>query len=77
VPLIALRRNSAGDVAMRTTTCPISRHDGELMLALNQLQLALAVPKPVRVQRARFQARLEELREYLRRQGPRRGRPSG
>jgi beta-barrel assembly-enhancing protease len=38
---------------------------GELMLALNQLQLALAVPNLSEVQRARFQARLEELREYL------------
>jgi hypothetical protein len=38
---------------------------GDLMLALQQLQLALAVPNLSEVQRARFQARVDELREYL------------
>jgi hypothetical protein len=37
---------------------------GDLMLAMNQLQLALAVPNLTDVQRARFEARLEQLREY-------------
>jgi hypothetical protein len=35
------------------------------MLALNQLQLALGVPDLTPVQRERFRARMEQLREYL------------
>ena len=35
------------------------------MLAINQLQLALGVPDLTDVQRARFRARIDQLREYL------------
>src|SRR5215475_5785244 len=38
---------------------------GNLSLAVQQLQLALATPNLTGVQRARFQARLDEVREYL------------
>jgi hypothetical protein len=38
---------------------------GDLPLAINQLQLALAVPKITDVQRARFEARLEEVQQAL------------
>jgi hypothetical protein len=38
---------------------------GDLMLAINQLELALSVPSLTDVQRARFMARLKELREAL------------
>jgi hypothetical protein len=38
---------------------------GDLPLAINQLQLALAVPKITDVQRARFEARLDEVQEAL------------
>ena len=64
--LIAMAANSAGDVG--DAYFYMSEYhvmSGDLMLALNQLQLALAVPNLSEVQRARFQARLDELREYL------------
>jgi hypothetical protein len=35
------------------------------MLAVNQLQLALAVPQITAVQRARFRARLDEVQDAL------------
>jgi hypothetical protein len=38
---------------------------GDLPMAAQQLQLALAAPNLTQVQRARFQARLDEVREYL------------
>jgi hypothetical protein len=38
---------------------------GDLMLAINQLELALSVPSLTDVQRARFMSRLKELREAL------------
>jgi hypothetical protein len=38
---------------------------GDLMLAINQLELALSVPSLTDVQRARFVSRLNELREAL------------
>src|SRR5579863_814441 len=38
---------------------------GDLPMAAQQLQLALASPNLTQVQRARFQARLDEVREYL------------
>jgi predicted Zn-dependent protease len=62
---IALAANSAGDVA--DAYYYMSEYhvlSGDLMLAMNQLQLALAVPNLTDVQRARFEARLEQLREY-------------
>jgi beta-barrel assembly-enhancing protease len=38
---------------------------GDLPMAAQQLQLALATPDLTQVQRARYQARLDEVREYL------------
>lgn len=64
--LIALAANSAGDVA--DAYYYMSEYhvlSGDLMLAINQLQLALDVPKLTDVQRARFTARLDQLREYV------------
>jgi predicted Zn-dependent protease len=64
--LIALAANSAGDVA--DAYYYMSEYhvlSGDLMLALNQLQLALGVPDLTPVQRERFRARMEQLREYL------------
>jgi predicted Zn-dependent protease len=70
--LIALAANSAGDVG--DAYYYMSEYhvlSGDLMLAMNQLQLALAVPNLTDVQRARFQARMEELRQYVPKQNPR------
>jgi predicted Zn-dependent protease len=38
---------------------------GDLNLAVQQLQLALAAPNITLIQRQRYQARLDEVREYL------------
>jgi beta-barrel assembly-enhancing protease len=38
---------------------------GDLMLAVQQIQLALAAPNISAIQRQRYQARLDEVREYL------------
>jgi len=64
--LIARAANSAGDVA--DAYYYMSEYhvlSGDLMMALNQLQLALAVPNLTDVQRARFRARSDQLREYI------------
>ena len=64
--LIAIAANSAGDVA--ESYYYMSEYhvlSGDLMLAINQLQLALGVPDLSPVQRARFTARLDQLKEYL------------
>jgi predicted Zn-dependent protease len=39
--------------------------NGDLPMAVNQLQLALAQPDLEPVQRARYQARLQEISKYL------------
>lgn len=60
--LTALAANAAGDVA--DSYYYMSEYhlmSGDLPLAVNQLQMALAVPKITDVQRARFQARLDEV----------------
>jgi predicted Zn-dependent protease len=64
--LTALAANAAGDVA--DSYYYMSEYhimSGDLLLALNQLQLALAVPKISSVQRARFEARLEEVQQAM------------
>jgi hypothetical protein len=38
---------------------------GDLLMAVQQLQLALASPNLSSIQRARFQARLDEVKEYI------------
>lgn len=71
--LTALAANAAGDVA--DSYYYMSEYhlmSGDLPLAVNQLQLALAVPKLSSVQRARFQARLEEVQEAMPKRGMRR-----
>src|SRR5262245_26604612 len=72
--LTALAANAAGDVA--ESYYYMSEYhlmSGALPLAINHLQLALAVPKITSVQRARFQARLDEVQRALpRRQRQRR-----
>jgi beta-barrel assembly-enhancing protease len=64
--LTAQAANAAGDVA--DSYYYMSEYhlmSGDLPLAINQLQLALAVPKISAVQRARFQARLDEVQAAL------------
>ncbi len=66
VRLLAVAANGAGDNAdAHYYMSEVHVLDGELMLAINQLEFALASPALDDVQRARFQARLDELREYL------------
>ena len=50
---------------------------GDLPLAINQLQLALQVPKITSVQRARFEARLEEVLQAMPKRGMRRASAGG
>jgi predicted Zn-dependent protease len=71
--LTALAANAAGDVA--DSYFYMSEYhimSGDLPLSINQLQLALAVPKITSVQRARFQARLEEVQQAMPKRGARR-----
>jgi predicted Zn-dependent protease len=71
--LTALAANAAGDVA--DSHYYMSEYhvmSGDLLLAINQLQLALAVPNITNVQRARFQARLEEIQAAMPKRGARR-----
>lgn len=71
--LTALAANAAGDVA--DSYYYMSEYhlmSGDLPLAVNQLQLALAVPKITAVQRARFQARMDEVIEAMPKGGMRR-----
>jgi predicted Zn-dependent protease len=71
--LTALAANAAGDVA--DSYFYMSEYhimSGDLPLAINQLQLALAVPKITAVQRARFEARLEEVQQAMPKRGSRR-----
>jgi predicted Zn-dependent protease len=71
--LIAMAANSAGDVA--EAYYYMSEYQlmgGDLSLAMSQLQMALAVPELTPVQRARFEARLEEIQRAM----PRKSRGS-
>jgi predicted Zn-dependent protease len=64
--LTALAANAAGDVA--DSYYYMSEYhimSGDLPLAMNQLQMALAVPQITSVQRARFEARLDEIQQAL------------
>lgn len=63
---IALVANSAGDTA--DAYYYMSEYHvlgGDLQMAIDQLRMALAVPKLNDVQRQRFEARIKELEEYL------------
>ncbi|MGD9842472.1 MAG: M48 family metalloprotease [Steroidobacteraceae bacterium] len=71
--LIAMAANSAGEVA--EAYYYMSEYQlmgGDLSLAMSQLQMALAVPGLTPIQRARFEARLEEIQRAM----PRKGRGS-
>jgi predicted Zn-dependent protease len=66
VRLIAVAANAAGDVAdSYSYMAEYYVMGGDLMLAINQYELALSVPSLTDVQRARFMSRLKELREAL------------
>jgi beta-barrel assembly-enhancing protease len=76
--LTALAANAAGDVA--DSYYYMSEYhlmSGDLPLAISQLQLALAVPKITDVQRARFEARLDEVQQALPKRSARRSPDSG
>jgi len=69
---IALAANAAGDVAdAYYYMAEYHIMGGDLMLAMNQLQMALAAPNLTAVQRARFRARLDEIRAVMPRRIPR------
>ncbi|MGA9027975.1 MAG: hypothetical protein WB440_18115, partial [Steroidobacteraceae bacterium] len=64
--LIAKAANAAGDIA--DSYYYLSEFyimSGELMMSYNQLQLALGLPGLNAIQRARFSARLDEVRAAL------------
>jgi beta-barrel assembly-enhancing protease len=64
--LIANAANAAGDIAdSYYYMSEFYIMSGELMMASNQLQLALSLPGTNAIQRARFSARLEEIRAAL------------
>ena len=69
IRLTALAANAAGDVAdAYSYMAEYHIMDGDLPLAINQLELALSVPSISDVQRARYVARLKELRDAMPRQ---------
>ncbi|MBX5459981.1 MAG: M48 family metallopeptidase [Steroidobacteraceae bacterium] len=66
IQLIALAASAAGDTG--DAYYYMSEYhiaSGDLPLAVQQLELALAAPNLTSVQRQRFQARLDEIRDYL------------
>jgi len=64
--LIALAANSAGDVADAYEYMgEYYIMGGDLSLAVSQLQMALSVPNITAVQRAKFEARLEEVQRAI------------
>jgi predicted Zn-dependent protease len=66
IRLTAIAANAAGDVAdAYSYMAEYHIMGGDLPLAINQLELALSVPGLTDVQRAKFIARLQELREAL------------
>ncbi|MBT8130823.1 MAG: M48 family metalloprotease [Gammaproteobacteria bacterium] len=70
VRLLALAASAAGDTAdAHYYMSEVHVLSGELRLAMGQLDLALASPDLDDVQRARFQARLDEIREHIPRKG--------
>jgi predicted Zn-dependent protease len=66
IRMTAIAANAAGDVAdAYSYMAEYHIMGGDLPLAINQLELALSVPNLTDVQRAKFLARLKELREAL------------
>jgi predicted Zn-dependent protease len=72
----AMAANAAGDVAdAYSYMAEYHLMSADLPLAMNQLELALSVPNISEVQRRRFAARLNELREALPKERARLARP--
>ncbi len=72
----AMAANAAGDVAdAYSYMAEYHLMSADLPLAINQLELALSVPNITQVQRRRFAARLDELREALPKERARLARP--
>jgi predicted Zn-dependent protease len=66
IRLTAMAANAAGDVAdAYSYMAEYHLMGGDLMLAINQLELALSVPNITAQQRSKFIARLKEIREWL------------
>jgi len=66
IRLTALAANAAGDAGDAYFYMgEYQIAGGDLNLAAQQLQLALAAPHLSQIQRERYQARLDEVREYL------------
>jgi beta-barrel assembly-enhancing protease len=63
--------NDAGDAYYYM--CEYNLENGNLALANQELELALATPQLTNVQRERFRARLLQVREWMREQQSRRG----
>jgi predicted Zn-dependent protease len=73
VRLIALAASAAGDTAdAHYYMAEYHLLTGDLMMASDQLRLALGIPGLDGVQRARFRSRLMEIQEYLPRYGQQR-----
>jgi predicted Zn-dependent protease len=73
----AMAANAAGDVAdAYSYMAEYHLMSADLPLAINQLELALSVPNITEVQRRRFSARLDELREALPKERARLARPN-
>ncbi|HEX9206698.1 MAG TPA: M48 family metalloprotease [Steroidobacteraceae bacterium] len=66
IRLTAKAANAAGDVAdAYSYMAEYHLMGGDLLLAINQLELALSVPSITAQQRSKFVARLQEIREWL------------
>jgi beta-barrel assembly-enhancing protease len=66
IRLTAIAANAAGDVAdAYSYMAEYHLMGGDLMLAINQLELALSVPGITDQQRSKYVARLKEVREWL------------
>ena len=77
IRVTAIAANAAGDVAdAYSYMAEYHIMSGDLPLAINQLELALSVPNVSQVQRSRYNARLQELREALPKERARMQRPS-
>jgi predicted Zn-dependent protease len=77
IRLTAKAANAAGDVAdAYSYMAEYHLMGGDLLLAINQLELALSVPNISPQQRSKYVARLQELREWLPKERSRQKPPS-
>ncbi len=78
IKLTAMAANQAGDVAdAYSYMAEYHIMGGDLPLAINQLELALSVPDITDVQRARYAARLKELKDAMPKRWPQQSQGSG